>query len=407
MNNLVISDYNFESSDEIKTKIKFSNLVLSSGVTDVIEYLRTYANKEVIYDDVILLGTLFNYSSESNTRLILNFAVLAAKKNLCIIENKKKFNTNITSFLRCCKALDLNFTVDDELSRSCVVVKISFGYTSKEYINLFNGDGLGTFCLQNVITNSEFLNIIKRKVAHNEGFSFIRLGHCETNLLGYNYTLGTTDINITYDLQFNKRLNESHTILLKSKMLMSAMNADVIGLHRYSGPSSLLSLDTIAKSRLRILENISFIHVRDFQLFNKCFVGANIHFALFHLKAFGDLLREAKFVSVLGCRNVSDILFDKLNIIIKQWYRIPAEKAYSFNDSMTEDHYPNIFNNIMHQISKDVLPGEIVLVGGGILGKIYCNQIKNHGGIAIDVGSFMDHLCNYKTRSLDFNELEW
>jgi len=39
--------------------------------------------------------------------------------------------------------------------------------------------------------------------------------------------------------------------------------------------------------------------------------------------------------------------------------------------------------------------GKLFLVGAGFLGKIYCDLIKRHGGIALDVGSMMDRWAGF------------
>jgi hypothetical protein len=55
-------------------------------------------------------------------------------------------------------------------------------------------------------------------------------------------------------------------------------------------------------------------------------------------------------------------------------------------------HYPTQFNKIprwMDVVSKD-WPKSILLVGAGVIGKIYCNWWRDRGGIAMDVGGVMD-----------------
>ena len=42
--------------------------------------------------------------------------------------------------------------------------------------------------------------------------------------------------------------------------------------------------------------------------------------------------------------------------------------------------------------------GAIFLVGAGVLGKIYCDVIKEKGGIAIDIGAIFDAWANVKSR---------
>jgi hypothetical protein len=52
-------------------------------------------------------------------------------------------------------------------------------------------------------------------------------------------------------------------------------------------------------------------------------------------------------------------------------------------------HYPVVFDRVMQSLA-GIEEGQIVLVAAGILGKIYCNRVKECGGIALDIGSVAD-----------------
>jgi hypothetical protein len=52
-------------------------------------------------------------------------------------------------------------------------------------------------------------------------------------------------------------------------------------------------------------------------------------------------------------------------------------------------HYPQVFTSVMERLG-GIAPGQPVLVAAGLLGKIYCNRIKQCGGIALDIGSVAD-----------------
>ncbi|MDY6885713.1 MAG: hypothetical protein SWL02_18320 [Pseudomonadota bacterium] len=49
-----------------------------------------------------------------------------------------------------------------------------------------------------------------------------------------------------------------------------------------------------------------------------------------------------------------------------------------------------VFPYIMEMLKGRNSKGHVYLVGAGILGKVYCHQIKKSGGIALDVGSVPD-----------------
>ncbi|HEX4159749.1 MAG TPA: hypothetical protein VHY79_14880 [Rhizomicrobium sp.] len=60
-------------------------------------------------------------------------------------------------------------------------------------------------------------------------------------------------------------------------------------------------------------------------------------------------------------------------------------------------HYPDIFEKVMQSLS-DIREGQLVLVAAGILGKIYCNRVKQCGGIALDIGSVADVWMGQRAR---------
>jgi hypothetical protein len=69
---------------------------------------------------------------------------------------------------------------------------------------------------------------------------------------------------------------------------------------------------------------------------------------------------------------------------------IPGEHWYRKDTSGEHAHYPVVFERCLDWIFRTVKPGQLWLVGAGILGKIYCQAIRAQGGVAIDVGSVID-----------------
>jgi hypothetical protein len=69
---------------------------------------------------------------------------------------------------------------------------------------------------------------------------------------------------------------------------------------------------------------------------------------------------------------------------------IPGEHWFRRDTSGEHAHYPVVFERCLDWISRTVKPGQLWLVGAGILGKIYCQAIRAQGGVAIDVGSVID-----------------
>jgi len=75
------------------------------------------------------------------------------------------------------------------------------------------------------------------------------------------------------------------------------------------------------------------------------------------------------------------------------WLQIPGEAVFRADAFGAESHYPHVYQSILAAIEQQIQPGDLVLVGAGILGKIYCEAIRRRDGIAVDIGSVID-LCS-------------
>ena len=94
------------------------------------------------------------------------------------------------------------------------------------------------------------------------------------------------------------------------------------------------------------------------------------------------MLKAASAVSVVSCHDLSGLLRDRFDIEVRRWFEAPEAKAYSAMFGRTanaaaRDFYPDIFNEIMSEISP--LPGEVYLVGAGILGKLISDKDRARG----------------------------
>ena len=63
---------------------------------------------------------------------------------------------------------------------------------------------------------------------------------------------------------------------------------------------------------------------------------------------------------------------------------------------VTVPHYPDFFNHTVSEIRRGV--SGLWLVSAGALGKIFCDEIKRAGGIALDIGSLSDQWMGLSTR---------
>ena len=114
-------------------------------------------------------------------------------------------------------------------------------------------------------------------------------------------------------------------------------------------------------------------------------------FALFYRK----LLSGKDFVGIISSRDVSEMLTRAFAIRHVEYFAIRGETR--FPGEVSTPHYPSSFEHIKEHL-RVPYQGALYLVGAGALGKIYCQWIKERGGIAIDIGSIFDAWAQVKSR---------
>lgn len=114
-----------------------------------------------------------------------------------------------------------------------------------------------------------------------------------------------------------------------------------------------------------------------------------------------QIMRAAGRVSVISCLpEVADVIRARLDLSDVAFYRIPGEqgsRAALGEAVVAGTHFPEAFTEIMARLEQPH-GGRLFLVAGGVLGKFYAARIKQHGGIALDIGSVIDGWANKVTR---------
>jgi len=111
------------------------------------------------------------------------------------------------------------------------------------------------------------------------------------------------------------------------------------------------------------------------------------------------LLMNRKRLYYVSCRDLDEGFKRKYGVSYAVRYAIAPEAKFT-SGYEGEAHYPTQFNKIqrwMDKVNPDNRP-HLLLVGAGVIGKIYCNWWRDRGGIAMDVGGVMDIFAGYVTR---------
>lgn len=234
------------------------------------------------------------------------------------------------------------------------------------------------------------VNQIRQARREGRGFSLVRLGDGEGLFLcGRRPNLGGAIINGTtveprLAAQGNQLQDPEH-LELRQRLAQAVASADWIGIpdiqQCLSGPVDFVAV-AAGLSRMLSPQELSAV------LTKLKPGGCHVHNYLLQAGYYGHEPFDA--INAVIAPSLPFNLKGADKII---WHQIPGEAYLRPETHDREAHYPAIFSRTLNAISTSIKPGNLVLVGAGILGKIYCDAIRRNRGIAIDVGSVID-ICS-------------
>lgn len=234
------------------------------------------------------------------------------------------------------------------------------------------------------------INCLQQAREQQRGFSLVRLGDGEGLFLcGRRPDLGGaigngTAIDERLAAQ-GGRLEDPEHGLLRRQLAAAVANANWIGIpdvqQCLSGPPDCVSV----ASGLRLMLSPEQWRQAAPQI---VVGGCHVHNALLQAGCYS----RPPFTSVQAVIGPSlpQALRDQAHVL---WLPIPGEARLRADAFGAHAHYPRVFEQTLAAIAERISPGDLVLVGAGILGKIYCEAVRVQGGIAVDVGSVLD-LCS-------------
>jgi hypothetical protein len=115
-----------------------------------------------------------------------------------------------------------------------------------------------------------------------------------------------------------------------------------------------------------------------------------------------ELLAERR-LSLVSCRDIGPVVEEKWNVHDVVVYQVPSQYCARHVDGAYEAamHDVPIWPDAHERIRSDLRvrePGEVFLVGVGIFGKDLCIEIRDRGGIALDMGASLDVIAGKVTR---------
>lgn len=252
--------------------------------------------------------------------------------------------------------------------------------------------------MKELINTESFFSIIKKAQNEKKSFAFSRFSDGEIMLLNRNAYLDE------YNWAIKKLIGYNHTeqenVELSNYLIETLQQADVIGFPTQRH----LSRKDYFNNAIDVFEKF----VGKETLDKKVLVSIDVCYdflassllqksQVIYVDYFEELLKNQECVNYISCRNLDNELKSRYNIKkINSFIIAPESKFTSGYEG--QRHYPYQFQEIKNWIENLNCKGEICLVGGGVISKIYNIWFKNQGGISLDIGAVFDLWAGKSTR---------
>tara|TARA_Y100000996_G_scaffold630_1_gene571 strand:- start:1233 stop:2015 length:783 start_codon:yes stop_codon:yes gene_type:complete len=229
------------------------------------------------------------------------------------------------------------------------------------------------------INNNQLFQIIKDRINKKASLSIVRKGDGENVIIGYKVVNGIKMIKYLRKLRhFNISItNFKFQNFLKDELVKSFLNADFLGVAKDYSYSSIRKFDSIISKYYQFNSNTyidSHFHLEFAKKPNSMNLLNN------HAQ---DIISNKK-IGIVTHFNINSFLeHHNSKVVIR--YKIPKREAGFFKKMNF-----SIYNNILSGIKSNNSKVDIWLLSAGPYAKLFCNYIKNIGGIGLDVGSAVD-----------------
>lgn len=262
------------------------------------------------------------------------------------------------------------------------------------------------------LTNVAITDILNKCIAEGRPCSVIRAGDGEGAFLAYALSLtdpdyrtvghrisGTVIGNQIWHTWLGENIvdiPEETVIRLERDFREAVANADIIGIPPIKGLWK-------ARHNYISLHGLAEAHRYCTRHGNGTLSAAQLN-VLLHSESdfYRHFMANAKFLGLISCHPaLGSVIKDAFKIEFISEYLIPfqAGNADIFRYlPNSQRHYPEYYNELRSTLTVP-FPGAVFFVAAGIFGKVYCNWIKEMGGIAIDIGAIADAFAGFNTRS--------
>jgi len=255
---------------------------------------------------------------------------------------------------------------------------------------------------------SAFVDKMETAIEKKQAFSFVRVGDGEGALL--DLTEDSAFFDIDYLSQhFGENCSIKEALEIQAILYKTITSSDILGLmddiinvnfqhDKTMGNKSFLKVFQQAFNPRKNDKNLCYADARRIAMLHKAFSeiefskatqfsSAYIGWELYSSGAVPYIISKQKKIAIISARDgIDKVIANAFDIDVIQ-YQIPDKFELEPNHSTR--HYPTSYYELINQIQVE-FPGMLFIVAGGIIGKGYCQVIKERGGIALDLGAVVD-----------------
>ena len=236
-----------------------------------------------------------------------------------------------------------------------------------------------------LISTETLYDFMAESIKNKKPSSFIRMGDGENIILGFESISSAQEIKWMLHKIFGPYpFTREQIIFLRDSLINACHGANIIGIP----PPSHRKLDR----RFCWWDDVL---VEKYDLYkNNCEIASSEFHLDFQKKhVYKRLLEHTDKIYCISGRDVKSAIENNFNVEC-ELIRITPQ----FSDSNYKvNNHPDLYSGIVSSI-KNKAKDNLWFVGAGFYGKSYCNEIKKHGGIAIDIGSVLDAWLGIKSR---------
>lgn len=260
-------------------------------------------------------------------------------------------------------------------------------------------------CRINPKMKRAFIDEINNCLVQQKPFSLIRLGDGES--YAWPEKIELAKLEMRESIWWGVKLEPKHRKEIASQILHGISNATVLGIpsvFRFARDTSI-GLESYSSHRsvsglLAVLNGLETIDG-----LNCSFTEDRIHQVCFDFDEILNLAKNATKVVLVSSlkseytQKIMQPLESKTEILC---ITVPTHTRTRGNDHFmtSEVSLPFLYKDINSQIHDATVPGTLVLIACGSIGKIFCETARARIGVALDIGSMVDYWAGVKTRSI-------